>query len=75
MDMLMQNSVYYCPKCDRSVSREHLEKVDAELVARFGKSCLATMRCPVCDSEFIDLEQVRPGGETHVGEKRRCSSR
>jgi hypothetical protein len=57
------------------VSREHLKKIDPELEERYGKSCLATMRCPVCDSEFIDLDKVSPGGETHVGESNRRMSR
>ncbi len=69
--MPMQKSVYYCPKCDRTVSRERLEQIEADLVGRFGKSCLTTMRCPVCDTDFIDLGDVRPGGEGHVGEARR----
>lgn len=69
----MQKSVYYCPKCDRTISRERLEQVDADLSERFGKSCLATMRCPVCDTDFIDLGDVTPGGEKHVGEARRRS--
>lgn len=67
----MQKSVYYCPKCDRTVSRERLEQIDADLVERFGKSCLSTMKCPVCDTEFIDLSRVERGGESHVGEYRR----
>ncbi len=67
----MQKSVYYCPKCDRTVSRERLEEIEADLVGRFGRSCLATMRCPVCDTDFIDLGSVQPGGDTHVGEARR----
>ena len=64
------HGVYYCPKCDRSVPKERLEEIDLELVEKFGKSCLRTMRCPVCETEFIDLEKVRPGGESHVGEIR-----
>jgi hypothetical protein len=67
----MQKSVYYCPKCDRTVSRERLEQIEADMVERFGKSCLATMKCPVCDTDFIDLGDVQPGGERHVGEARR----
>jgi len=70
MDTFMQKSVYYCPKCDRTISRERLEQIDADLVERFGKSCLSTMRCPVCDTDFIDLDQVPPGGERHVGDTR-----
>jgi hypothetical protein len=62
--------VYYCPKCDRSVSKERLVEIDAELGEKFGMSCLRSMRCPVCETEFIDLERVAPGGEDHVGETR-----
>ncbi len=64
-------TVYYCPKCDRSVSRERLVEIDAELRERFGRSCLPSLRCPVCETEFIDLEKVEPGGEKLVGEVRR----
>jgi len=71
MDTFMQKSVYYCPKCDRTISRERLEQIDADLVEKFGKSCLSTMKCPVCDTDFIDLGTVPPGGESHVGEARR----
>lgn len=67
----MQKFVYYCPKCDKTVSRERLEQVEADLVEKFGKSCLSTMRCPVCDTEFVDLDRVPPGGDRHVGEVRR----
>ena len=67
----MQKSVYYCPKCDRTVSRERLEEIEADLVEKYGRSCLATMRCPVCDTDFIDLGSVPPGGDQHVGEARR----
>lgn len=70
-DMLMPKPVYYCPKCDRTVSRERLEEIDTELAERFGKSCLSSMRCPVCDTEFIDLDKVPPGGEDRVGRARR----
>jgi len=63
-------AVYYCPKCDRSVPKERLAQVDAELRERFGRSCMQSMRCPVCETEYIDLDKVAPGGEKHVGEVR-----
>lgn len=63
--------VYYCPKCDRSVSKEQLVEIDAELRERFGRSCLSSLKCPVCETGFIDLERIEPGGERHVGEVRR----
>lgn len=63
--------VYYCPKCDRSISKERLVEIDAELRERFGRSCLPSLRCPVCETEFIDLEKVESGGEKLVGEVRR----
>lgn len=64
-------AVYYCPKCDRTVTRERLEEIDPELMERFGKSCLSSMRCPVCDTDFIDLDKVPEGGEGHAGGARR----
>lgn len=70
----IHTGVYYCPKCDRTISKERLEEIDAELKARFDKGCLASMKCPVCDTEFIDLDRVHPGGGRHVGEKRRQES-
>ena len=63
--------VYYCPKCDRTIPKERLEEIDADLKERFGKGCIESMKCPVCDTEFIDMDQVQPGGEKHVGESRR----
>lgn len=63
--------MYYCPKCDRTISKERLEQTDRELQAKFGVSKLSERRCPVCDCEYIDLDKVRRGGETRVGEARR----
>lgn len=63
--------MYYCPKCDRTVPKERLEEIDAELRARFDRECLRNLRCPVCETEFIDLERVHPEGGRHVGEKGR----
>ena len=60
--------VYYCPKCDKTISRERVEKADLELRARFGIDELSSLRCPVCDTEYIDLDSVRRGGERHVGQ-------
>lgn len=61
-------NVYYCPKCDRAISKERVEKTDRELRARFGIDKLSALRCPVCGTEYIDLERVRKGGEQHVGQ-------
>jgi len=63
--------VYYCPKCDRSVSRERLVEIDAELRERFGRCCLPSLICPVCETEFIDLEKVESGGDRHVRDAKR----
>ena len=63
--------VYYCPKCDRTIPKERLEEIDADLKERFGKGCLESMKCPVCETEFIDMASIQPGGEKHVGEVRR----
>lgn len=63
--------VYYCPKCDRTLSKENAEKVDQELKDRFGVDRVSRNRCPVCDTEYIDLEKVQKGGERHVGRSTR----
>ncbi|HIH01477.1 TPA: hypothetical protein HA259_05310, partial [Thermoplasmata archaeon] len=59
--------MYYCPKCDRTVPKERLAEIDADLKERFGKGCMESMKCPVCDTEFIDMDSVKSGGEKHVG--------
>ncbi len=64
-------TVYYCPKCDRSIPKERLVDIDAELRERFGRSCLPGLKCPVCETEFVDLEKVEPGGERYVRGVRR----
>jgi hypothetical protein len=60
-------TVYYCPKCDRTIPKERLVEIDSELRERFGRSCLPSMSCPVCETGLIDLNNVRPGGERYVG--------
>lgn len=67
----IRTDVYYCPKCDRTVPKGRLVEIDAELRSRFDKGCLGSLKCPVCETEFIDLDHVRPGGEKHIGEKGR----
>ena len=63
----IQRTVYYCPKCDRILPKERVEKADEELRTRFGIDKLSSLRCPVCDTEYIDLDKVAKGGEKHVG--------
>ncbi|MDH3365624.1 MAG: cytochrome c-type biogenesis protein CcmH [Thermoplasmata archaeon] len=65
------HDVYYCPKCDRTIPKERLESIDEELRVKFDMELAGSMRCPVCETEFIDLEHVHPEGGKHVGEKRR----
>ncbi len=67
----MHSNVYYCPKCDRTISRERLLGICTELESKFGKSPATTFCCPVCDTEFIDLDRVSSGGEKHVGDTRK----
>ena len=70
----MRFSVYYCPKCDRSISKERVEQVDRELRSRYGMDRLSSLRCPVCGTDYIDLDKVKKGGEKHVGETRRSGT-
>lgn len=63
--------MYYCPKCDRSIAKEKVEETDRELRERFGVMTLSSLRCPVCDCEYIDLDRVTEGGQKHAGKARR----
>jgi hypothetical protein len=66
--------VYYCPKCDRTISKERVGSVDRELKERFDIDRLSKRRCPVCDAEYIDLDKVPDGGRKHVGKGRQTGS-
>ena len=63
----IRRNVYYCPKCDKTIPKEKVEKIDMELRERFGVEKLSRLRCPVCDADYIDLDRVVKGGETNVG--------
>lgn len=67
--------MYYCPRCDRTLPKDRVEKADRELRERFGVGKLGELRCPVCDSEYIDLDRVAKGGEAHIGKTRRAGPR
>ncbi len=62
--------MYYCPKCDRTIPKERIESVDRELRSKFGISKLSILRCPVCDTEYIDLDKCSKEGVHHVGKSR-----
>jgi hypothetical protein len=62
--------MYYCPKCDRTIPKERVEKADRELREKFGITKLSSLRCPVCDTEYLDLDRCSKGGVEHVGKSR-----
>jgi len=66
-------NVYYCPKCDRTLPKEKVEEVDKQLRSMFGNASLSSLRCPVCGSDYVDLDKVKRGGEKHVGEIKKRS--
>ncbi len=66
--------MYYCPKCDRTIPKERVEAADRELKSRFGISRLSDLRCPVCDTAYIDLDKCKEGGSEHVGKSRTKSN-
>ena len=66
--------MYYCPRCDRTLSKDRVEQADQELREKFGVGMLAELRCPVCNSEYIDLDKVAKGGEAHVCKTRKPGS-
>ena len=63
--------MYYCPRCDRTIEKARVEEADRELRRRFGIDKLSQLRCPVCDTEYIDLEKARAGGNESVGKARK----
>lgn len=63
--------MYYCPKCDRTLPKERFEQADQELRARYGITKLSSLRCPVCDTEFIDLDKCKKGGTENAGKNRK----
>ncbi len=67
MGTSIRRNVYYCPKCDKTLPKDRVEKADMELRERFGIEKLSRLRCPVCDTEYIDLDKVAKGGEKNVG--------
>lgn len=67
-------SMYYCPKCDRTISKERVERADRELRERYGVGKLSELKCPVCDCEYIDLDRVAKGGKDHVGKTQKGTS-
>ncbi len=67
----MRPDVYYCPKCDRTITKERVEQEDRELRSKFGIDKLSSLRCPVCDTEYMDLDNVKEGGMEHVGKIRK----
>lgn len=67
----ISNDVYYCPRCDRAIPKERVESADRELKDRFGVDRLSSLRCPVCDCEYIDLDKVVKGGEMFASKKRK----
>lgn len=69
----MRQDVYYCPKCDRTIPKGRVEQADMELKSKYGIDKLSSLRCPVCDTEYIDLDKVDKGGIEHVGKSRKKS--
>lgn len=67
----MPQDVYYCPRCDRTIQKERLAEIDSELRLKFGNESLSRLTCPVCGAGLIDLDNVKAGGEKHVGEARK----
>ena len=63
--------MYYCPKCDRTLPKDRVQKVDRELRSRYGIDRVSSLHCPVCDTEYIDLDRVKDGGKRYVGKTKK----
>lgn len=44
----------YCPRCDRTIKKDHLEQVNQELKRKFDVDSLEKGNCPVCGTALID---------------------
>jgi len=49
----------YCPRCDRTLRKERLERTNEELKSMFNKDALEHGACPVCGTALIDLDKRR----------------
>jgi ssDNA-binding Zn-finger/Zn-ribbon topoisomerase 1 len=49
----------YCPKCEKTISRERLEEIERELRERFDNQSISQGLCPVCGTRLIDLKEER----------------
>ncbi len=49
----------YCPRCDRTIKTNDLEKLNKELKEKFGRDSLEKGDCPVCGTQLIDLSKRR----------------
>jgi uncharacterized protein with PIN domain len=49
----------YCPRCDRTIKDEKLEKLNAELKQKFDQDSLEHGKCPVCGTPLIDLSKKK----------------
>ena len=49
----------YCPRCDRPIKANDLERLNKELKEKFGRDSLEKGNCPVCSTQLIDLSKRR----------------
>ena len=49
----------YCPRCDRTIKKDHLEQVNQELKKKFAVDSLEKGDCPVCGTALIDLSKAK----------------
>lgn len=47
----------YCPRCERSIKKDDLERLNEELKSKFQRDSLERGECPVCGTRLIDLNK------------------
>lgn len=48
----------YCPRCDRTIKKDDLGRLNQELKKRYDVDSLEKGNCPVCGTALIDLSEM-----------------
>jgi len=55
----MSESMYYCPRCEKSIKKEKIDEIDKKLKEMFNLDSLSRRICPVCGCPLIEITSKR----------------